>query len=171
MALPSQILSPLGLDFTSTWSNVGLLRETMHCNNLHLYLCEFGLTSGHGLSLLLVAVGLNRTGTCCSGIIIGPTVPLPSKILLKLMAQWKCKRLDGDWCSVEEAQNGSCGVEWRSLMPRTDTSITDKVTGCQSAFTSRAYPAVCLVNKSFLISVLLFTSPTEFAVVFIPFLF
>lgn len=170
VALPSQILSPLGLDFTSTWSNVGLLRETVHCNNLHLYLHEFGLTSWHGLSLLRIAVRLNRAGTCCRSL-IRPTAPLPSKILLKSVSQWKCERPGGDWCAVGEEQNGSCGVARGSLMPCSDTRITDKVTGCQSALTSQTYPMACLVNKSFLISVLLFPSPTELAVVFVPFLF
>lgn len=83
-----------------------------------------------------------------------------------------CEKPGGDRCSVGEAQNGSCEVVWGSLTPHSNTSITDKVMRCQSAFTSQAaYPTACLVNKSFLISVLLFPSPTEFAVVFVPFLF
>jgi len=55
-------------------------------------------------------------------------------------------------------------------MPCADTSATDKLMGCQSAFASRAYPKACSANKSFLISVLLFTSPTELAAVFVAFL-
>lgn len=79
--------------------------------------------------------------------------------------------LDGDWCSAGETQNGSCSVVQGSSMPCTDSSETDRAVGHQSAFTSCTYSVACLVNKSFLITVLLFPSPTKSAQGFIPALF
>lgn len=56
-------------------------------------------------------------------------------------------------------------------MPCTDGSMTGGTVGYQAAFNSCTYPTACLVNKSFLIAVLLFPSPTESAEGLTPALF